>query len=280
MRSLVWATKPYCMKFSLVSQPTILLNFPRKVFEDIHTLSYPSILSTWDLITKKFMWCGRKNQVGTWAKSCIDCLTLKVHRHVKALLETFKVPKRRFNHIHVDLDGLPAQSNGRRYLFTIVDHFTRWPEAIPLLDVSNESCAQALVNQWITRFRLATEISFNEVSQFTSKLWSVVAQLLGVKHCHTTTYHPQANDLWSASLGIWNLHYELDWRDQIRFEYFLGFFLALEQHQRITWQLLLQNWFLAHQLQFVETSSLHWHQPMNLPETYFPLYLRRWQVSC
>ena len=128
------------------------LNFRRKVFEAIHNLSHPPIRSTRDLIAKKFMWHGLKKQVGAWAKSCIACQTSKVYRHVKAPLETFKVPKRRFDHIHVDLVDPLFQSDGKRYIFTIVDRFTRWPEAIPLSEASTESCAHALVNQWITKF--------------------------------------------------------------------------------------------------------------------------------
>ena len=98
-----------------------------------------------------------------------------------------RFPKRRFDHIHVDLFGTLPQSDGKRYIFTIVDRFTCWPEAIPLSDASTELCAQALINQWITRFELPSEISSDRGSQFTSKLWSVITQLLEIKNSRTTT---------------------------------------------------------------------------------------------
>ena len=72
---------------------------------------------------------------------------------------------------------------------------TRWPEAIPLSDISASTCARALVSHWISQFCLPAEISSDRGAQFTSKLWTTVSQLLGMKHSRTTSYHPQANGL-------------------------------------------------------------------------------------
>ena len=155
--------------------PIVPSSWRRKVFETVHNLSHPSIRATRTLITRKFMWHGINKQVGAWAKACIACQTSKVHRHVKAPLSTFKVPSRRFDHINIDLVGPLPPSQGYTYLFTIVDRFTRWPEAIPLSDTSASTCAQALVSHWISRFGLPGEISSDRGAQFTSKLWTTVS---------------------------------------------------------------------------------------------------------
>ncbi|XP_059811654.1 uncharacterized protein LOC132384523 [Hypanus sabinus] len=47
--------------------------------------------------------------------------------------------QRRFDHIHVDIVGPLPMSRGTRYLLTMVDQFTRWPEAVPLTDTSTDS---------------------------------------------------------------------------------------------------------------------------------------------
>ena len=141
------------------------------------------------------MWHGINKQVGAWAKACIACQTYKVHRHVKSPLGIFKVPSRRFDHINIDLVGPLPPYQGYTYLFTIVDRFTRWPEAIPLSATSASTCAPALVSHWISRLGLLGEISSDRGAQFTSKLWTTVSQFLGMKHIKTTSYHPQANGL-------------------------------------------------------------------------------------
>ena len=81
------------------------------------------------------------------------------------------------------------------YLLTIIDRYTRWPEAIPLTKATAESCARALVRNWIARFGRPDDITSDRGSQFTSHLWSHLNKLLGIKPLHTTAYHPQANGM-------------------------------------------------------------------------------------
>lgn len=176
-------------------RPVVPSSWRRRVFEAIHNLSHPSIRATRKLVSTKFVWHSLHKDVGAWAKSCIACQTAKVHRHTKAPLETFKIPRRRFDHVNIDIVGPLPPSQGYTYLLTIVDRFTRWPEAIPLKDISTLTCARALVSQWISRFGLPAELSSDRGSQFTSELWSALMGLLGVKHSRTTAYHPQANGL-------------------------------------------------------------------------------------
>ena len=105
------------------------------------------------------------------------------------------LPSRRFEHVNIDIVGPLPPSRGFTYLFTIVDRFTRWPEAVPMSDMSASSCARALISAWISRFGVPSEISSDRGAQFTSSLWAAVAQLLGTKHSRTTAYHPQSNGL-------------------------------------------------------------------------------------
>ena len=58
------------------------------------------------------------------------------------------------------------------YLFTIIDRFTRWPEAIPLPDAKTPTCTNALIQGWISRFGVPADITSDRGPQFTSSLWS------------------------------------------------------------------------------------------------------------
>ena len=86
-------------------------------------------------------------------------------------------------------------SHGFTHLLTVVDHFSRRPEAIPLNDTAAAVCAQAFVSNWIAHFGIPVDMSSDRGPQFTSQLWSTVAQLLGTQLHHTTAYHPQSNGL-------------------------------------------------------------------------------------
>ena len=177
------------------ARPIVPASWRRRVFDTIHRLSHPSVRTTRKLIASRFVWSGLQKQVGIWAKQCIPCQSSKIQTHIKAPLEKFSVPQCRFDHIHVDLVGPLPPSNGFTHLLTVVDQFSRWPEAIPLNDTTTASCAQALAFHWIARFGIPIDMSSDRGPQFTSQLWKSIAQLLGTQLHHTTAYHPQSNGL-------------------------------------------------------------------------------------
>ena len=170
-------------------------DYRRHVFDVLHNISHPGQKATVKLISQKFVWHSLKKQVGQWSKECLSCQRSKVHTHIKAPLQNFTVPEKRFSHIHVDLVGSLQPSAGYTHLLTIVDRTTRWPEVIPLRETTSVECARALIGAWISRFGIPFDITSDRGPQFTSALWSTISQQLGVQVHRTTAYHPQANGM-------------------------------------------------------------------------------------
>ena len=104
----------------------------------------------------------------------------------------FAPTARRFDHEHVDLVGPLPPSQNHRYLFTVVDRFTRWAEAIPLVDAQTTTCARAFAAHWVARFGVPPDMTSDRGSKFTSELWSVLSQLHGTRLHRTSAYHPQS----------------------------------------------------------------------------------------
>ena len=111
-------------------------------------------------------------------------------------MEAIPVPARRFSHVHVDLVGpLPPSARGHTYLFTMVDRMTRWPEVVPLKDISAQTCADAFVAAWVERYGVPNAVTSDRGTQFTSSMWQCLCKTLGMKHVSTTAYHPQSNGM-------------------------------------------------------------------------------------
>jgi hypothetical protein len=62
------------------------------------------------------------------------------------------IPQQGFSHLHVDLVGPLQYSNNFNYIFTIIDHTSKWMEAIPLSEMSVAAGAKVLTFNWISRF--------------------------------------------------------------------------------------------------------------------------------
>ena len=167
----------------------------KKIFDVIHGLSHPSIRATRRLTTSKFVWHGFQKQVGQWAKQCISCQKSKIHQHVKSSLQAYPPPIRRFDHVNIDIVGSLPPSQGNHHLLTMVDRFTRCPEAVPMADATTLSCARAFLMNWVERFGVPQDISTDRGPQFTSDLREAFNQLLGIRIHRTTAYHPQASGL-------------------------------------------------------------------------------------
>ena len=106
---------------------------------------------------------------------------MQKYRPSSAPLATFATLNARFNQVHIDLVGPLPPSNGV-YLLTCVDHFTCWPEAIPIPDCTAETVAQAFLHAWISRFDTPSTVTTDQGRQCESQLWKALMQLIGTKH--------------------------------------------------------------------------------------------------
>lgn len=188
-------TSVLCDVSTGIPRPLLPKAWARRAFDAIHNLSHSAARPTLRAISCRFVWHGMKADVKSWCRSCHPCQISKVHRHVRAPLQTPPTPDRRFGSLHVDIVGPLPESEGMRYLFTIVDRYTRWPEAIPMKEIKAEDCAAALVRHWVARFGVPGDITTDRGRQFTSHLWQGLNQLLGISSSTTTAYHPQSNGL-------------------------------------------------------------------------------------
>lgn len=167
----------------------------RRVYDTFHNLNHPSGRITTKVIAQRYVWPSMNRDITKWAKNCLACQKSKVGRHVHTQPATFTNPDQRFDHVHIDLVGPLLDSEGFKYVVTMVDRFTRWPEAIPINDLTAETVANAFYANWIARFGSPKIVTTDQGTQFESALFTALSRLIGGKRVRTTAYHPPANGM-------------------------------------------------------------------------------------
>ncbi|KAL8585025.1 hypothetical protein ACOMHN_043661 [Nucella lapillus] len=155
------------------------------------------ISKTADRVLSSFHWPGAMADLKRYCASCDACqrsATRGAKR--KAPLKQPPLIDTPFRRVAIDLIGpiAPCSGSGHRYILTMVDYATRYPEAVALKRIETEVVAEGLVEVF-SRVGVPSEVLSDRGSQFTSGVMREVSRLLGVTQLYTTPYHPQSNGL-------------------------------------------------------------------------------------
>ena len=183
-----------------VSQGRLRVVVPAKfrytIFNFYHGLSHPGVDGTTRLVKRSFVWFGMKKDLARWVSECRSCAKSKVHRHNIAEVETVvPPPEGRLTHVYIDLTGPLGTSSGYEYLMVIIDRFTRYVHAVPLADITADTCIEGFIRHWVAWAGCPQHIFTDRGPQFVSSAWADMCRYLGASLHHSTAYHPQAQGL-------------------------------------------------------------------------------------
>ena len=177
---------------------------PTKYRRRVMSLGHESIVGghmssqkTSDRILSNFYWPGIMSDVARFCRSCDICQkTTKKGKVTKVPLGEMPIIDTPFHRVAVDLIGpiAPVSEKGNRYILTVVDYATRYPEAVALPKIETERIAEALLDVF-SRVGFPSEILSDRGTQFTSDLMKEVSRLVSVRQLFTTPYNPKCNGL-------------------------------------------------------------------------------------
>lgn len=156
-------------------------------------------------VMSEFYWPGVQADVRRYCRSCDICQrTTPKGRTTKVPLGEMPLIDVPFQRVAVDLIGpiQPATDRGNRYILTLVDFATRYPEAVALKGIETEKVAEALIDIFC-RIGVPKEMLTDQGTQFTSELMAETSRLLSFRQLTTTPYLTTrcAMVLLNASMG-------------------------------------------------------------------------------
>jgi cleavage and polyadenylation specificity factor subunit 1 len=165
------------------------------VIQSIHAIGHYGRRRTYNLVHKDYWWPRMRPMIDEYVRKCVSCQQNKKSPRLKRQYIKFQQTDR-FATLHVDIVGpLPRTRTGYEYIFTMIDRFSRWMEAIPMRRITAENCASIIVDTWISRYGVPTTIISDQGTQFESSIFREILKLLGIEKRRTTAYHPQSNGI-------------------------------------------------------------------------------------
>ena len=123
-----------------------------RFYNMFHNPAHPGAKVTDRTIRQRYVWPNMHRDIASWCKQCLECQRSKVSRYVKRSPEQFVAPDGRFDHVHVDIIGPLPVSEGFSYCLTMIDRFSRWVEAVPILETSAQTISKAFYDNWVARY--------------------------------------------------------------------------------------------------------------------------------
>ncbi|GFX80046.1 retrovirus-related Pol polyprotein from transposon 412 [Trichonephila clavipes] len=158
------------------------------------TSAHLGITKSKDKLNRYFYWPNCYRDMERFVKTCDQCQRAgKPNDKKKAPLKLVPVIQEVFTKLNIDACGpLPITSKGNRYLFTAICMSSKFPETIPMSDISSVSVTDALLNIF-SRMGFPREIQCDQGTSFTSALTTEFFERFGILVRHSSVYHPQSN---------------------------------------------------------------------------------------
>jgi len=152
------------------------------------------IKRTYFKIKNKYWFPGMYGEIKRYVLSCDSCQRSKIDRRRQPPpLKPLPVEEP-MSRIHIDILGpLPKTKQGHQFILLIVDSFSKWTEAFPLVSQNAQEIAYVLYNEFICRYGAPTSMVSDRGKNFMSKLVSALCELFHIKRYFTSAYHPQTN---------------------------------------------------------------------------------------
>jgi reverse transcriptase-like protein/integrase-like protein/chromodomain-containing protein len=159
---------------------------------------------TKELVCRQFFWPNINKSIKEYCEACRTCGRAKSSRHLPyGPLMPLSVPDRPWASIGMDfLTDLPL-SEGMTCILVVIDRFTKMAHFIPIAKIPDaEETAKLFLGHIVRLHGLPSEVISDRGTQFVSIFWKRLLDLLGIKQCLSSAYHPQSDGQSERSIQV------------------------------------------------------------------------------
>ena len=151
------------------------------------------IEKTTDKISKSYFWPTLLKDTMHYVQTCETCQRKKLAKERRPM-QDMPMPSAPMEIVGIDTCGpFPLSDTGNRYVCTIVDHFSGWPEAYAIPDKTANTIAQIILKEFVPRHGCPRLIISDQGTEYCNALLDLVHKELGIARIRTSSYHPQSN---------------------------------------------------------------------------------------
>ena len=157
-----------------------------KVLDELHQ-GHQGAAKMKGLARNYVWWPGIDQALEKVAQKCVSC---QEHKSLppKVPLHPWSWPSAPWERIHVDFCG-PIDG---KMLFVVVDAYSKWPEIYPLSSTTTSKTI-TILRELFARYGIPRQLVSDNGSQFTSDEFNQFISSNGIRHIHTSPYHPSSN---------------------------------------------------------------------------------------
>ena len=97
---------------------------------------------------------------------------------------------------------MPVTPRGNHYALILVDHFTKWTEAIALRDIQATTTARAIYDQWCCRYGLMKFLCSDSASNVDGHVVRELSKLLGIGKTKNSHLHLQRDGISESMVKV------------------------------------------------------------------------------
>lgn len=159
---------------------------------DVPQAGHLGVKKTLRRVRARFLWPSLRTDVERYVASCVHCQQIKGNA-TRELLQP--LVSSAFNELlSCDLVGPISESkSGNNYIVTMIDHFSKWTECIPIPDKSSGTVVQSVVDNWFCRYGTPGTILTDQGTEFEKEFRDSLIKTFKIKKVRTTPFHPQTN---------------------------------------------------------------------------------------